>query len=97
MTAEAPWAPPPSAGTATVCCSVCFVVVAAIPYAGVGSDELEDWSAGLTQEIPASLDPESSPSSLAVLVPASAVVGLCHSAEEEDELPQAVLQDVVER
>ena len=96
MTAEAPWAPPPSAGTATVC-SVCFVVVAAIPYAGVGSDELEDWSAGLTQEIPASLDPESSPSSLAVLVPASAVVGLCHSAEEEDELPQAVLQDVVER
>ena len=48
MTAEAPWAPPPSTGTATVG-SVCFVVVAAIPYAGVGSDELEDWSAGLAQ------------------------------------------------
>ena len=63
----------------------------------MGSDELEDWATVLTQEIPALLDPESSPSSLAVLVPASAVVGFCHSAEEEDELPQAVLQDVVER
>ena len=96
MTAEAPQAPPSSTRTATVC-SVCFVVLAAIPYAGVASDVIEDWSAGLTQEIPASLDPESSPSSLAVLVPASAVVGLCHSAEEEDELPHALLQDVVER
>ena len=65
--------------------------------AGWGGDFGPNRTALLFQEIPASLDPESSPSSLAVLVPASAVVGLCHSAEEEDELPQAVLPDVVER
>ena len=61
----------------------------------MGSDEFEDWPAGLTQEIPASLDPGSSPSSLAVLVPASAVAGLCHSAEEEEVFPPADLPDVV--